>query len=242
MTSLHSLRSYSSTASADPQALPWIHQPPTFLGLGPAASFGRNLFAAGDPKLSPMRCSRLSSSKDKSLGRLNVACSDFVTDGCVLTYAQRRLVRFAGDLAASLNLDALLVELLWQLVSGNKRVESLLAYLAQREEIESDSWMKDDLRIAWLTCLYASRGYEKPHVAATCQILGLHPDKVFRSIEERRKALLGPLYSEFAAASPTTPQGPIATAAGGSASGELSLPPKKSPQRVQIPVKKEEQA
>lgn len=54
-----------------------------------------------------------------------------------------------------------------------------------------------DLRIAWITVLRASRGEPWPHVSATYTVLGLHPDKVWPSILERRKALLGPLYEDF---------------------------------------------
>jgi hypothetical protein len=54
--------------------------------------------------------------------------------------------------------------------------------------------LQSDLRIAWITVLNAARGDPQPHVAATYAVLGLHPDKVWPAIVERRKRLLGSLY------------------------------------------------
>ena len=70
--------------------------------------------------------------------------------------------------------------------------EHVLAYLEVCEKKEADPWLRDDIRIAWVTVLYASRGNSQPHVDATYQVLGLHPDKVWPAILARREALLGP--------------------------------------------------
>lgn len=74
----------------------------------------------------------------------------------------------------------------------------ILDYLAWAESAELDAWLRDDLRIAWLTVSFAEQGYEQPHIAATQQVLGLHPDHVFAKIEERRELKLGRVeYEKF---------------------------------------------
>jgi hypothetical protein len=186
-------------------------------------------------KPSSMNCSN--SGRTKKHSSLNdIRCSDFVKDGCALTHVQRKLVEFAGNLGAQLSL---FVELLWFLVSGSRTSQSVLAYLAQREEIESDVWLRDDLRISWLTVLYASRGYQAPAISASYQVLGLHPDKVFPAILERRRGLLGSEYEQFAAV-PPEPTEKKAAIEGGSVLGESALPPKKSPASVRPSRKKEQ--
>ncbi len=72
--------------------------------------------------------------------------------------------------------------------------QGVLQYLEKAERKETDPWLRDDLRIAWLTALYASRGEPWPHVLATEKILGLHPEKVWHAIVARRKAQLGSEY------------------------------------------------
>jgi hypothetical protein len=71
------------------------------------------------------------------------------------------------------------------------RVESVLAYLERAEFKEIDPWVRDDLRIAWITVLLASRGEAIPHITASYRVLGLHPEKVWPAILARRAALLG---------------------------------------------------
>jgi hypothetical protein len=80
-------------------------------------------------------------------------------------------------------------------------VERVLGRLWQAELHEPNPHFQCDYRIAWLTLLYAARGYSQPFVAATYSVLGLHPDKVWPAIVERRKALLGSLFEEFWGAS-----------------------------------------
>jgi len=69
--------------------------------------------------------------------------------------------------------------------------ERVLVRLETAERKESDPWLRDDIRIAWITVLYASRGNPQPHIDATYQVLGIHPDKVWPAICARRAALLG---------------------------------------------------
>lgn len=75
---------------------------------------------------------------------------------------------------------------------ASRKTESILAYLAQQEALEIDPWMRDDLRISWITVLNASRGDSQPFVDASYRVLGLYPEKVWPAILARRKALLGP--------------------------------------------------
>jgi hypothetical protein len=69
--------------------------------------------------------------------------------------------------------------------------ERVLARLEAAERKESDVWLRDDIRIAWITTLYASRGNPQPHIDATYRVLGIHPDKVWPAICARRAAILG---------------------------------------------------
>lgn len=73
-------------------------------------------------------------------------------------------------------------------------VESILQYLSRAESGEIDPWMRDDLRIAWLTVLYSSRGLPQPFVLASYRVLGLHPDQLQAAIEARRRSKLGRMY------------------------------------------------
>jgi hypothetical protein len=74
------------------------------------------------------------------------------------------------------------------------QVERILAYLESAEALEIDPWLRDDLRIAWLTVLHADRGQSQPFVLASYRVLGIHPDKLQAALEARRRAQLGSLY------------------------------------------------
>jgi hypothetical protein len=71
----------------------------------------------------------------------------------------------------------------------------VLSRLAQALTQEIDPWLRDDIQIARWTVLYAARGEAEicgPHVLASYQVLGLHPEKVWPAIQARSLAL-GPL-------------------------------------------------
>lgn len=70
-------------------------------------------------------------------------------------------------------------------------VDRVLHRLETAERRESDPWLRDDIRIAWITTLYASQGNSQPHIDATYRVLGVHPDNVWPAICARRAALLG---------------------------------------------------
>lgn len=86
----------------------------------------------------------------------------------------------------------LLLQLLFVLVAADRQTFSILDYLASAEMREEDVWLRDDVRIAWITVLNASQGSPIPHIEASYAVLGLHPDKVYPAIVARREALLGP--------------------------------------------------
>jgi hypothetical protein len=76
-------------------------------------------------------------------------------------------------------------------------VRRVLLALEDAESREINPHFQDDIRIAWITVLRASRGESAAHVSASYSVLGLHPEKVWPAIVARRKALLGSLYEEF---------------------------------------------
>jgi hypothetical protein len=57
--------------------------------------------------------------------------------------------------------------------------ERVLLYLEKCEQKEPDAWLRDDIRIAWIT-----------H-----RVLGLHPDKVWPAIIDRHLAILGEKFA-----------------------------------------------
>lgn len=90
----------------------------------------------------------------------------------------------------------------------NQVIEDILDYLRSAENAELDPWICDDLRIAWLTVLYAAQNYPHPFVAAEYKVLGCHPDRLQELLTERRKALLGRLYNDFYPTTEAPPKKP----------------------------------
>ncbi|HEY3972356.1 MAG TPA: hypothetical protein VGM18_05080 [Candidatus Sulfotelmatobacter sp.] len=84
-----------------------------------------------------------------------------------------------------------------QHLTEKEHTQRILLYLEHAEKKEIDPWLRDDIRIAWITTLEASRGNSQPHVDATYRVLGVHPDQVWTRIVARRKALLGSEYEDF---------------------------------------------
>jgi len=97
-----------------------------------------------------------------------------------------------------------------------ERTERVLAYLQQSEKKEIDPWLRDDIRIAWMTARWAQHGVPEwswrkdsaPHVAATYQVLNCHPDEVWPRIVAQRKAKLGASYEQVWGA-PSVPKKPV---------------------------------
>jgi len=82
---------------------------------------------------------------------------------------------------------------------GPLLLNRILSRLEEAEAKETDPHLQADYRIAWVTVLHADRGYSSPHVSASYQVLGLHPDQVWARIVANRRAMLGPLYEQFSA-------------------------------------------
>jgi hypothetical protein len=88
-------------------------------------------------------------------------------------------------------------------------VDRVLARLIQSEAHEPNPHLRDDYRQSFITLTLASRGNPMPFVAASYQMYGIHPDKVWPAIIARRHALLGPLYDVVEnGAEPISPKKP----------------------------------
>ena len=100
--------------------------------------------------------------------------------------------------------------------AGVDVTERVLLHLEQAEQKETDPWLRDDIRIAWITARWSQHGipswslhgYASPHVAATWQVLKCHPDEVFSRLTARRKAMLGTEYAKFFPADVSSPKKP----------------------------------
>jgi hypothetical protein len=76
-------------------------------------------------------------------------------------------------------------------------VGRVLLRLEEAEKEESNLHLRDDVRIAWVTCLYAERNEPKPHERATLAVLGVLPGEVWPRILANRKAKLGDEFSRW---------------------------------------------
>jgi len=102
---------------------------------------------------------------------------------------------------------------------GVEWTERILLRLEASEKKEIDPWLRDDIRIAWITTRWSQHGipdwslhgYATPYVAATWQVLHCHPDQVFSGIIARRKMMLGAEYADFFSDA-TSPKKPCARA------------------------------
>jgi hypothetical protein len=76
------------------------------------------------------------------------------------------------------------------------RLDRILAELTWKAAHEPNAHLADDYRQAMVAIILAAKGKSVPFVESSYICYGLHPDKVYQAIIERRKALLGPLYDE----------------------------------------------
>lgn len=93
--------------------------------------------------------------------------------------------------------------------------ERILLHLEQAEKTEIDPWLRDDIRIAWITVAWSQTGVpdwswhrdSTPYVAATYQVLQCLPDEVWPRIVRRRHEMLRAEYADFfpEASSPKKP-------------------------------------
>lgn len=80
----------------------------------------------------------------------------------------------------------------WLFGDKNKSLsDRVLARLIQAETHESDVWLRDDYRQAFMTVTLAAKGNTMPFVVASYQMYGVHPDKVWPKIVARHNAILG---------------------------------------------------
>ena len=122
-------------------------------------------------------------------------------------------------------------ELLLIMLRGARLSERVLFQLALAETNEIDPWLRDDIRISWLTVLHCAEGISQPWEYAFWRYLGKHPDKlipIFVERAEKHAAMNEPEVSQ-AGALPVLYQ---------SAAQELALPPKKPVSKVASPRKR----
>lgn len=148
-------------------------------------------------------------------------CPDFVKDGCVLRYLASKNLSSALDFPSRPNSgpnhSELLLELLLLLVSGSSFSERVLVRLAAAEQAEPDVWMRDDLRIAWLTVLYCANNRPTPWDWAFNRVIGGHPSRVISQLVARldKHAAIGLPPKKSAASTASTASGNLAKAAVG---------------------------
>ncbi|MGH9496010.1 MAG: hypothetical protein ACRD3B_13505 [Candidatus Sulfotelmatobacter sp.] len=92
--------------------------------------------------------------------------------------------------------------------SLSRLARRILSRLADALDQEPDPWLRDDLKIAKLTVLYAASGEAvecSPDVLASYEVLGVYPEKVWPKILARRKALG---FEEISGAAPVPKKPP----------------------------------
>jgi hypothetical protein len=108
-------------------------------------------------------------------------------------------------------------------------VHRVLCRLLETELAESDVWFKTDIRQAYITLAFASRGERNPADLASRITLGLPLTRVWEEIVRRRRAILGPYYEQFYDANGRYKPDAIDLRA-----NPVSLVPKKPPASVRL--------
>lgn len=108
---------------------------------------------------------------------------------------------------ASVDAEALVRELLLLMFRGQRQSEAVLAYLAAAEAREPDVWLRDDIRISWLTVLHAAQGTAQPWEYAFWRYLGRHSSKLIPEFVARadKHAAMEPGASALGAHAPALP-------------------------------------
>lgn len=94
--------------------------------------------------------------------------------------------------------------------------DRVLVRLEQVEKKEIDPWLRDDIRIAWITTQWSQHGVpdwswrrsSSAHVAATYQVLHCDPDEVWPRIVRQREVKLGALHEKVWGTS-SSPRKPV---------------------------------
>lgn len=82
------------------------------------------------------------------------------------------------DIRLSPVAQSLIQELLLLMFRGERQSEAVLAYLAAAEAHEEDVWLRDDIRLSWLTVLRAAAGHSDPWRYSFWTMFGKVPEKV----------------------------------------------------------------
>jgi hypothetical protein len=75
--------------------------------------------------------------------------------------------------------------------------ERIMARLIQAEAHETDIWLRQDYRQAFICVSLAAKGNTEPFLVSSYQVYGIHPDKVWPKILWNRAAKLGREFSEW---------------------------------------------
>lgn len=75
--------------------------------------------------------------------------------------------------------------------------DRILARLVQQETHETDAWLKQDYRQAWICVSLASKGNVEPFTVSSYQIYGKHPEKVWPAIMHNRRMKLAKEFGQW---------------------------------------------
>jgi hypothetical protein len=73
----------------------------------------------------------------------------------------------------------------------------ILNRLEEAERSEPDSWLRHDIRQAFITISLAQKGSPMPFIEASYAVFGKHPDRVWPHIMANRKAKLGKEFGDW---------------------------------------------
>lgn len=74
---------------------------------------------------------------------------------------------------------------------AREATDRILARLVQFEAHEPQAHLKDDYRQAFITVSLAAKGTPQPFVNASYSMYGVHPDKLWKKMQDRKRAQLG---------------------------------------------------
>jgi hypothetical protein len=75
--------------------------------------------------------------------------------------------------------------------------ERIMARLIQAEAHETDIWLRQDYRQAFICVSLAAKGNTEPFLVSSYQVYGIHPDKVWPKILWNRQAKLAREYKDW---------------------------------------------
>lgn len=75
--------------------------------------------------------------------------------------------------------------------------ERIMARLIQAEAHETDPWLRQDYRQAFICVSLASKGNTEPFLVSSYQVYGTHPDLVWSKVQANRHAKLAKEYGDW---------------------------------------------